>query len=116
MQRNKDDWRIRLLLWVARRIVKVPIIVDFTPEDMKTVYAIGFAWTQFAADRMRGDDMLIERARRAEALANINAGSRKVRRTMNRAATKAAKRELANLPARPGDMPAAGNKSRFFNE
>lgn len=90
---NKNHWRIRFLLWVARRIVRVPIIVNFTPEDMADMYAVGFAWTPQAASRMRGDDLLVQRLQNAEAAARLATGSRKARRIANAAAKRAAKKE-----------------------
>ena len=91
---KKTSWKHRLLVWYARRVYKVPFIVDFTPEWMDDVFAVGFAWSPEAANRMRGDDRLIERARAAEAAASMARNSRSARRMANRAARKAAKKEL----------------------
>lgn len=91
---KKTQWRYRLLIWAAKRIVRVPIIVDFTPEHMDDVYAVGFAWSPQAANRMRGDDMLVERLQNAETAASMATGSRRARRIANAAAKRAAKKEL----------------------
>lgn len=90
---KKTHWKYRLLIWIAKRVVRVPIIVNFTPEHMDDLYAVGFAWTPGAAERMRGNDMLIERAQRAEAAAYMASGTRSARRLANRAARRAAERE-----------------------
>ncbi len=90
----KTHWKYRLLIWYAQRVLKVPIIVNFTPDWMDELYGVGFAWTPEAANRMRGDDRLIERVQKAEALAGTALGSRKARRLANRAAKKAAQKEL----------------------
>lgn len=91
---KKSDWRYRLLKWWAVRICKIPFTVEFTPPDQDELYATGFAWSPAAANRMRGDDMLIERLQRAENAARVAGGSRKARRMMNAAAKRAAKKEL----------------------
>lgn len=90
---QKTDWRLRFLVWWARRICKVPFIVNFTPEWMDEFYAVGFAASPQAANRMRGDDMLIERIQQAETAAMALKGTRKGRRVMNRAAKRAAERQ-----------------------
>lgn len=90
----KTHWKYRLLIWYATRILKVPFIVNFTPEEMDELYAVGFAWTPAAANRMRGDDMLIEKLQDAQKVAAVAGGSRKARRLVNAAAKRAAKKEL----------------------
>lgn len=85
---NKTHWKYRLLIWYAHKVLHVPIVVNFTPEHMDNLYAVGFAWSAGAAQRMRGNDMLLERTRTAETLAKTNLGGRKARRAMNRAAKK----------------------------
>lgn len=89
---NKNHWKVRFLLWYARRILRVPVIVNFTPEEMADIYAVGFAWSPEAAQRIRGDDRLIERLKAAEAKVAALSGTRRGRRIVNRAAQKAAGR------------------------
>lgn len=89
---KKTHWKYHLLIWIANHIVRVPIIVNFTPEWMDDLYGVGFAWTPEAAQRMRGDDRLIERTQKAEALAKTNLGSRSARRAINRAARREARK------------------------
>lgn len=91
---KKTSWKYRFLLWFARRVMHVPIIVNFTPDWMDDVYAVGFAWSPAAADRMRGDDLIAEKLKDAQAAAAVHAGSRKARRIVNAAAKRAAKKEL----------------------
>lgn len=93
---KKTNWRYRFLIWFARRILRVPIIVNFTPDWMDEVFAVGFAWSPAAATRMRGDDLLAEKLQDAQAAAAVHAGSRKARRVVNAAARRAAKKELKN--------------------
>lgn len=38
----KTHWKYRLPIWIAKRIVRVPIIVNFTPDWMDEVFAVGF--------------------------------------------------------------------------
>ena len=90
---NKTNWRYRFLIWYARKILRVPIIVNFTPDWMDELFAVGFAWSPAAADRMRGDDLLAEKLKNAQAAANVAAGSRKALRIINAAAKRAAKKE-----------------------
>lgn len=90
----KTNWKYRFLLWYARRVLKVPIIVNFTPDWMDEVFGVGFAWSPQAATRMRGDDLLAEKLKDAQAAAAVHAGSRKARRIINAAAKRAAKKEL----------------------
>lgn len=91
---KKNHWKLRLLIWYARRVLKVPFIVNFTPDEHEDVYAWGFAWSEGAAQRMRGDDRLIERARAAESMAVAMSGKRAGRKALNRAARRAAEKEL----------------------
>lgn len=91
---NKKHWKYRFLIWYARRILRVPIIVNFTPDWMDELFAVGFAWSPQAANRMRGDDLLAEKIQNANAAAAAAAGSRKARRIINAAAKRAAKKEL----------------------
>lgn len=91
---KKNHWKLRLLIWYCRRILKVPYLVNFTPAEHEDVYAWGLAWSEAAAQRLRGDDRLIERVKRAESMAVAMSGSRKGRKTMNRAARRAAEKEL----------------------
>lgn len=90
---KKTHWKYRLLIWIGKHVVKVPIVVNFTPDWMDDVYAVGFAWSPQAADRMRGDDMLAEKLKNAQAAQNVALGSRKARRVVNAAAKRAAKKE-----------------------
>ena len=89
---KKTNWKYRLLIWWAQHVLHVPFIVNFTPEEHEDLYAVAFAWTPGAADRVRGNDMLIERAQRAEALAKSNLGGRAARRAINRAAKREARK------------------------
>ncbi len=90
---KKSNWRYRFLIWYAARVLRVPIIVNFTPEWMDELFAVGFAWSPAAASRMRGDDLLAEKLKDATAAQNAAAGSRKARRIINAAAKRAAKKE-----------------------
>lgn len=87
---EKRHWKFKLFRWYAEKILRVPFIIDFTPANYENVFAIGFAWTPQAANRMRGDDMLIERLQKAEAAARAAGGTRAARRIVNRAAKRAA--------------------------
>jgi hypothetical protein len=89
---KKTNWKYRFIIWWAQRVLHVPFIVNFTPEDHDDLYAVAFAWTPGAADRVRGNDMLIERAQRAESLAKANLMSRSGRRAINRAAKREARK------------------------
>lgn len=91
---NKNHWKLRFLLWYCRRILKVPFLINFTPDEHEQVYAWGLAWSEGAAQRLRGDDRLIERVRAAESMAVAMSGKRAGRRAMNRAARRAAEKEL----------------------
>lgn len=91
---KKSHWKYRFLIWYAHRILKVPIVVNFTPDWMDELFAVGFAWSPQAANRMRGDDLLAEKIQNANAAAAAAAGSRKARRIINAAAKRAAKKEL----------------------
>lgn len=91
---KKTHWKYRFLIWYARHVLKVPIVVNFTPSWMDELFAVGFAWSAQAANRMRGDDLLAEKLQDASAAAAVNAGSRKARRIVNAAAKRAAKKEL----------------------
>lgn len=91
---KKTHWKYRFLIWYAKRILRVPIIVNFTPGWMDELYGVGFAWSPQAATRMRGDDLLAEKLKDAQAAAAVHAGSRKARRIINAAAKRAAKKEL----------------------
>lgn len=90
---KKTDWRFRIWRWFAWRILKFPFTVNFTPEDMDEVYAIGFATSKRASDRMRGDDLLIERLNQANAQIAALSGSRKGRRAMQQVARNAIRKE-----------------------
>jgi len=81
---NKSHWKLRLFTWYANHILKVPFIVNFTPPDMTNMYAIGFAWTPGARDRMMGNEMLINRLKNAEALAQALSTTRSGRRQTNK--------------------------------
>lgn len=89
---KKSALRYRFLLWYAKRILRVPIIVNFTPDEMEQLFGVGFAWSPEASRRMQGNDNLIARMQRAETLAGISTGSRKARRLVNQAAKRAAKK------------------------
>ena len=91
---KKTHWKYRFLIWYAHRILKVPIVVNFTPDFMDELYGVGFAWSPEAAQRMRGSDRLIERVKNAEAAAHMATGSRSARRLANRAARRAGEKEL----------------------
>lgn len=91
---KKTHWKYRLLIWIGKHVVRVPIIVNFTPDWRDDVYAVGFAWSPQAADRMRGNDLLVDKLKNAQAAANVAAGSRKARRIVNAAAKRAAKKEI----------------------
>lgn len=90
---KKTHWKYRLLIWYAHHVLRVPIIVNFTPEWMDELFAVGFAWSPAAATRMRGDDLLAEKLKDATAAQNVALGSRKARRVVNAAARRAAKKE-----------------------
>lgn len=90
---NKNSWKMRVLMFWAVKVCRIPFTVNFTPPDHDEFYAVGFAWTPAAANRMRGDDMLIERLNQAQAVATTATTSRSARRMMNRAAKKAAEQE-----------------------
>lgn len=91
---KKTALRYRFLIWYAKRILRVPIIVNFTPEHMEELFGVGFAWSPEASRRMQGNDYLIARMQKAEAVAGVASGSRKARRLVNQAAKRAAKKEL----------------------
>lgn len=91
---KKSALRYRFLLWYAKRILRVPIIVNFTPDEMQELFGVGFAWSPEASRRMQGNDYLIDRMQRAEQVASVSTGSRKARRLVNQAAKRAAKKEL----------------------
>lgn len=88
------DRRYRFLLWFARRICRIPYTINFNKPDSDDFYAVAFAATPAAADRVRGNDMLIERLRIAEQTIGALSGNRKSRRILKRAAQGAAKKEL----------------------
>lgn len=89
---KKTDWRYRTWLFWAGRILKIPYKVDFDlPEDTE-LYAVGFAWSQEAADRMRGNDILIDQLEQTRDIASGLAGTRKGRRAIKRIAKKAAEK------------------------
>lgn len=90
---NKNHWKYRFLIWYAHRVLRVPIIVNFTPDEMDELYGVGFAWSPEAAQRMRGSDRLIERTQRAEAAMVAMSGSRRGRKAMNRAARRQLEKE-----------------------
>lgn len=91
---KKNHWKYRLLLWYAKHILRVPIIVNFTPDHMDELFGVGFAWSPEASRRMQGDSYLLERMQKAEAAAVVASGSRKARKLVNRAARRQAEREL----------------------
>lgn len=91
---KKTHWKYRFLMWFAQRILRVPFIVNFTPDWMDELYAVAFAWSPQAAERVRGNDMLIEKLKAAQTAAKTASGSRAARRLVNRAARRAAKKEL----------------------
>lgn len=88
---KRSDWRYRLWVWFARRILNFPFTVNFTPPEQNEVYAIGFATSKPAADRMRGDDLLIERLNQANLQIAALTGNRKGRRNLKRVAKAALK-------------------------
>lgn len=88
---KKTDLRFRIWLWWAAKIVKIPYKVDFDLPDDTELYAVGFAWSEEAANRVRGNDALIEQIQEARTAAVAASGSRTGRRIMNRAARRAAK-------------------------
>jgi hypothetical protein len=92
---KKTNWKYRLLIWWAQKVLHVPFIVNFTPEDHEDLYAVAFAWSPQAAERVRGNDMLIERLKAAQTAAKAASGTRTGRRLINRAARRAAQKELA---------------------
>jgi len=90
---KKNHWKYRFLLWYAKRILRVPIIVNFTPDHMDELFGVGFAWSPEASRRMQGNDNLIKRVQQAETAAAIGMKGRRGRRVANRAARRAAERE-----------------------
>lgn len=89
----KRDWKFRLWVWFAVRILKFPFTVNFTPAEMDEVYAIGFATSQAAANRMQGDELLMQRLNQANAQIAALSGSRKGRRAMRQVARGAIRKE-----------------------
>lgn len=87
----KTDWRLRVLMWWAVKVCRIPFTVNFTPPDHDQFYGVGFAANAQAADRMRGDQMLIERLQAAQAALETATGTRKGRRIMNAGAKRAAR-------------------------
>lgn len=87
--------KYRFLLWFARRICKIPFTINFNKPDSEDFYAVAFAATPAAADRVRGNDMLIQRLNRANATIAALSGNRKSRRLLKQAARGAAKKEGA---------------------
>ena len=87
------DRRYRLLLWFARRICRIPYTVKFDKPGSAYFYAVAFAATPGAANRVRGNDMLIERLKQAETINQAMAGNRKGRRAIARVAKNALKKE-----------------------
>ncbi len=37
---KKSNWRYRFLIWYAARVLRVPIIVNFTPEWMDELFIL----------------------------------------------------------------------------
>lgn len=85
--------KYRFLLWFARRICRIPFTINFNKPDSDEFYAVAFAATPAAADRVRGDDMLIERLRQANAQIAALSGNRKGRRVMRQVARGAIRKE-----------------------
>lgn len=88
---KRSSWKYKIWVWFAVRILKFPFTVNFTPPGEDEVYAIGFATSHKASDRMRGDDLLIERLNMANAQIAALSGNRKGRRNMKRVAKAALK-------------------------
>lgn len=85
--------RYRFLLWFARRICRITYTINFNKPDSDEFYAVAFADSPGAADRVRGNDMLIERLNQANATIAALSGNRKSRRLLKAAARGAAKKE-----------------------
>lgn len=91
---KKSNYKYKFLVFYCKKVLKVPILVDFTPEHMDTLYGLGLAWNIKAAERMKGNDGLAQRLILAEQkLAQVQGlalGTRKARRLANRIAKKVA--------------------------
>jgi hypothetical protein len=51
---KKDSWKYKLLIFVAMKIVKVPMHINFTRAEEDHTEGIGFAWTSETATKMVG--------------------------------------------------------------
>lgn len=83
--------RYKFLLWFAKNICRIQFTVKFDKPGSDEFYAVAFADSPAAADRVRGNDMLIEKLRVAEAHIAALSGNRKGRRNMKRVAKAALK-------------------------
>lgn len=90
---NTTSLRYRFMLWYARQVLRIPFTVNFNKPDSDEFYAVAFAATPAAADRVRGDDLLIERLAQANAQIAALSGSRKGRRAMKLVARSAIRKE-----------------------
>lgn len=85
------DLKYRFLLWWARRICRIPFTVNFNKPDSDEFYAVGFAATPAASDRLNGDQLLMQRLEAANQTIAALSGTRKSRRLLKQAAKGAAK-------------------------
>ena len=86
---KRSDWKYKLWLWWAIKVLRVPFTVNFTHPEDPNVYGIGFAWTEEQARNMRGDVALRHENAQLQQRIQALSGTRKGRRIMNSAAKKA---------------------------
>lgn len=83
--------KYRFLLWFAKKVCAVQYTVKFDKPGSDEFYAVAFAATPGAANRVRGNDMLVEKLRIAESQIAALSGTRSARRNMKRVAKAAMK-------------------------
>lgn len=49
---KKNHWKIRVMMWWAERIVKVPYFVNFTPPSEENMVGMGFGWNPEITQKM----------------------------------------------------------------
>lgn len=80
---NKNSWKVRIWLWWALKVIKAGYTINFTRPESPEMQGVGFAWDKDTALAMQANYVGPQKPTRA------------TRRALNRAAKKAATKELS---------------------